>query len=167
MTLTSTTVEAAADSSHNLRVQRAAPPPLPDEASVVPRERATANAEAADRMLERLAASDYAGALTAAEALLIHQPLNGDALACAQIARSELRHLYVARLGSLDRVPHLAIGLQGLLALSLEFRAGFVLSRVDRRTSLQRLADECGLPQLDALRLLSELYLQRVIAFEE
>jgi hypothetical protein len=155
------------DAEPSSREPKSQPPPLPEEASVVTAERATADAAAADRMLDRLAASDYAGALTAAEALLLHQPLDADALECAEMARSELRRLYVSRLGSLERVPFMAVGLHGLMALSLEFRAGFVLSRVDRCTSLQRIADECGLPPLDALRLLSELYLQRVIAFED
>lgn len=155
------------DPAPSSREPKSQPPPLPEEASFASTERATADADAADRMIERLAASDYAGALTAAEALLLHQPLCADALECAEMARSELRRLYVARLGSLDRVPFMAMGLHGLMALSLDFRAGFVLSRVDRKTSLGRIAEECGLPPLDALRLLSELYLQRVIAFEE
>jgi hypothetical protein len=115
-------------------------------------------------MLERLAAGDYAGTLIAAEATLVHHPLHRDALDCATIARSELRKLYVARLGSLDWVPHITVGLQGLLALSLDFRAGFLLSRIDKRSSLEQIVDNCGLPPVDALRILSELYLQRVIA---
>jgi hypothetical protein len=167
MTTTSNTIETYVESSPSSREPKSQPPPLPDTASRIPAARMAADAASADRMLERLAASDYAGALTAAEALIVHQPLNGDALDCAQIARCELRKLYVARLGSLDRVPHMAIGLQGLLALSLDFRTGFLLSRVDREAPLRQIAQECGLPELDALRLLSELYLQRVIVLDE
>jgi hypothetical protein len=162
--MTSTTSEIAVEpgptSSAPVSSQ---PPPLPESASRIPAARAAAEAAFADRMFERLAASDYGGVLIAAEALLVHHPLSADALDCAQIARSELRKLYVARLGSLDRIPHLAVGLHGLLGLSLDFRTGFLLSRVDRRTSLGEIAEGCGLPPLDALRILSELYLQRVI----
>jgi hypothetical protein len=140
------------------------PPPLPESASRIDPARAAADASCAERMLERLAASDYGGTLTAAEALLVHHPLYRDALDCAQIARSELRKLYMGRLGSLDWVPHITVGLQGLLALSLDFRAGFLLSRIDKKTPLSQIIEECGLPELDALRILSELYLQRVIA---
>jgi hypothetical protein len=138
------------------------PPPLPPEATRIDPTRAAADGALAERMLERLAASDYAGTLTAAEALLVHHPLYHDALECAAIARSELRKLYLARLGSLDWVPHIAVALQGLLAL--DFRAGFLLSRIDKRASLAQIVEGCGLPELDALRILSELYLQRIIA---
>jgi hypothetical protein len=117
-------------------------------------------------MFERLAASDYTGALIAAETLLLHQPQHADALDCAKIARSELRKVYLGRLGSLDQVPSLRVAPQGLLALSLDFRAGFLLSRVDKKTTLRAIVDGCGLPALDSLRILSELYLQRVIGFD-
>jgi hypothetical protein len=166
MTMTSTTGEVPVDPAPTgLAPPKSQPPPLPESAGRIPAARAAADAVSADRMLERLAASDYTGALTAAEALLVHQPLNGDARDCAQIARSELRKLYLARLVSLDRVPHIAIGLHGLLAMSLDFRAGFLLSRVDKRARLGEIVGGCGLPELDALRILSELYLQRVIGF--
>lgn len=143
------------------------PPPLPQGASRINPVRAAADAAFADRILERLAASDYAGTLIAAEALLVCHPLNGDVLDCAEIARSELRKLYLARLGSLDRIPHVVMGTQGLLTLSLDFRAGFLLSRLDKRSSLGEIIGRCGLPKLDTLRILSELYLQRVIGFVE
>jgi hypothetical protein len=168
MTTMSSTTEPSVDlEPSSAREPESQRPPLPDSASLVSATRMAAYAASTDRMFERLAASDYAGALTAAEALILHQPLNGDAIDCAQIARSELRKLYVARLGSLDRVPAVAIGLQGLLALSLDFRTGFLLSRVDGQASLRQIADGCGLPELEALRLLSELYLQRVIVLAE
>jgi hypothetical protein len=139
------------------------PPPLPESASRIDPARAAADAASTECMLERLAASDYAGTIMAAEAMLVHHPLHRDALDCAEMARSELHKLYVARLGSLEWVPHIAVGLQGLLALSLDVRAGFLLSRIDKRASLAQIVDGCGLPALEALRILSELYLQRVI----
>jgi hypothetical protein len=165
MTITSTMSEEPVESGPSSSASpKSHPPPLPESASHVSAARIAAQAAFADRMFERLAASDYAGALLAAEALLVHLPLCSDAVECAQIARSELRKLYVARLGSLERVPYIAVGLQGLLGLSLDFRAGFLLSRIDKRTSLGQIADGCGLPPLDALRILSELYLLRLIA---
>jgi hypothetical protein len=120
------------------------PPPLPERAIRIDRTRAAADWAFAEYMLERLAASDYAGTLTAAEALLVHHPLHHDALECAAIARS------------------IVVGLQGLLAL--DFRAGFLLSRIDKRASFAEIVEASGLPELDALRILSELYLQRIIA---
>jgi hypothetical protein len=165
MTLSSTTAnEPPVESGPPSSIPPSQPPPLPESASRIDPARAAIDAACAESMLERLAASDYVGTLTAAEALLVHHPLYRDALDCAGIARSELRKLYMGRLGSLDWVPHIAVGLQGLLALSLDFRAGFLLSRIDKKSSLGKIVEECGLPQLDSLRILSELYLQRVIA---
>jgi hypothetical protein len=118
-------------------------------------------------MIERLAASDYAGVLLAAEALLEHQPNHTDALDCAQIARSELSKVYVTRFGSLQRVPRVVVGPEGLVALSLDFGAGFLLSRVDGKATVGDIVDGCGLPRLDALRTLSELFLRRAIGFDD
>lgn len=147
---------------------KSSPPPLPESATRVSAARAAVEAAFADVMLERLASSDYAGALIAAEAFLEHHPRDSDAVACAQIARSELRKLYVARLGSLDRVPHVAMSPEGLLSLtSLDFHAGFLLSRIDGLTTLEEIANAGGMPAHDALRILSELYLHRAIAFDD
>jgi hypothetical protein len=118
-------------------------------------------------MIERLAASDYAGVLIAAEALLEHQPNHADALDSAQIARSELAKLYQGRLGSLERVPRVVMGPEGLLALSLDFGAGLLLSRVNGTATLGGIVEACGLPKLEALRILSELFLRRAIGFED
>jgi hypothetical protein len=120
----------------------------------------------ADRMLERLAASDYVGAFLSAETLLEKQPMHADALDCAQIAGSELRKVYVGRLGSLDRVPRLKVAPPGLRSLPLDFGTGFLLSRVDQCSTLGEIVAASGLPELDALRVLSELYLQRIITLE-
>ncbi len=146
---------------------RSEPPPLPESAARLAQARASADARFAEEMLDRLAAGDYAGALLAADSLLLHQPRHADALDCAQIARSELRKIYTGRLGSLERVPHLAMGHEGLQALSLDFRGGFILSRVDGATPLDIVVAACGLPELDALRILSELALQRAVLFAE
>jgi hypothetical protein len=131
-------------------------------------ERVAADSAFAERMLECLARSDYAGALLAAEALLETHPGHQDLLDTAQIARSELRKLYAARLGSLDRAPRLAMGPQGLLTLqSLDFHAGLLLSRVDGRATVSEIVEASGLQSHEALRILSELYLRRAISFAD
>jgi hypothetical protein len=145
---------------------RSKPPPLPDEATRIPPDRAAADAAFADGMLERLACGDYFGALLSAEALLETLPLHRDALDTAQIARSELRRLYAARLGSLDHVPCVAVGQGALFSMQrVDFRAGLLLARVNGRATLRQIVDESGMPAHEALRVLSELYLHRVIAF--
>jgi hypothetical protein len=148
---------------------RSHPPPLPVNAVPAPHpERVAADAAFAECMLERLAGSDYAGALLAAEALLETHPGHQDLLDTAQIARSELRKLYVSRLGSLARKPRLGMGPQALFSLqALDFRAGLLLSRVDGHATLQEIADGSGMAALEALRILSELYLRRAIVFDD
>ena len=117
--------------------------------------------------MERLAAGDYEGAFIAAEALLEYRPRDQDALDCAQIAESELRRLYAARLGSLSRVPYVAMGSEAILALpALDSRAGFLLSRIDGVASLHDVVESSCIPMLEALRVLSELFLRRVIELE-
>jgi hypothetical protein len=148
---------------------RAMPPPLPETPAPPPHsERVAADEVFAERMLECLAGSDYAGALIAAEALLETHPGHQDLLDTAQIARSELRRRYVARLGSLDRAPRLAMDPDGLATMhSLDFRSGLVLSRVDGRATLAEIVESSGLTSFDSLRILSELYLRRAIVLAE
>ena len=117
--------------------------------------------------MERLAAGDYEGARLAAQALLEYRPRDQDALDCAQIAESELRRLYTLRLGSLSRVPQVAMGREAVLALpTLDLRVGFLLSRIDGVASLKDIVDWGFVPALEALRILSELFLRRVIALQ-
>lgn len=155
------------NSVHDTEPPRSIPPPLPESAGRVEPTRAAADEALADTMLERLAAGDYAGAIMAAEALLEYRPRDRDAIDAAQIAKTELRKVYVARLGSIERVPRIAMGPDAIFALtSLDFRAGFLLSRVDGFASIYEIVEGASIPSLEALRILSELYLKRVIAFD-
>jgi hypothetical protein len=147
---------------------RSVPPPLPESASQIPPSRAAADNAFAESMLERLAASDYEGALIAAEALLEYRPRDQDAIDCAQIARSELRKLYVARLGSLDAIPRVAMGPDAIFSLkALDFRAGYLLSRIDGLSSLSEIVESGSVRSLEALCILSELLLRRVIELDQ
>lgn len=140
-------------------VSRSTPPPLPESATEDAQPAATA------LMLDRLSHGDYAGALLTAEAILGHDATHRDAAQTRAMCRSELRKLYVHRLGALDRVPHIATSANDLLRLQLDYRAGFVLSRVDGLATLDEIATLDGAPSFTALRILSELYLHRVIDF--
>jgi hypothetical protein len=131
-------------------------------------ERVAADAAFAERMLEYLASGDYVGALLASEALLETHPGHQDLLDTAQIARSELRRIYAARLGSLQKTPQLTMGHEELLAAqALDFRAGLVLSRIDGQATLWEIVQASGIPQHEALRVLSELYLRRTIILSD
>ncbi len=140
------------------------PPALPASIRETPGERAPREAELADRMLERMAAGDDAGALLAAESLLRLSPRDADALDCAEMSRSALVKVYESRLGALDRVPTIVLPPSEISALSLDVFAGFILSRIDGLTSLAEIVSAHGMAPERALRVLSELYLAGVIA---
>ena len=148
----------------SVRGPKTAPPPLPEGAGTAPPSRAAADNAFAELMLERLAAGDYEGASLAAQALLDYRPRDQDALDCAQIAQGELRKMYVARVGSIERVPRVIMGPDAVFSLqALDFRAGYLLSRVDGTSTIGAIVESGSIPLLEALRILSELYLRRVI----
>jgi hypothetical protein len=116
-------------------------------------------------MQERFSLGDYSGALIIAEGLLEEQPGHAEAARFADSCRSVLEQMYTARLGPLDRVPFVAVPREQLRWLSLDHRAGFVLSHVDGLSSLEEIVDVSGMASLDTLRILFELVQQRVISF--
>ena len=116
-------------------------------------------------MRDRFSLGDYTGALAAAELLLAEFPDHIEAKRCADNCRSVLEQMYAARIGPLDRIPHVAVPREKLQWLSIDHRAGFVLSHVDGVSSLQMIMAACGMPLLDVLRILHELVHSRVIAF--
>jgi len=116
-------------------------------------------------MNDRVSLGDYTGALAIAEKLLASDPGNVAVQACAENCRTVLRQMYVTKIGPLDRVPTVAVPRDQLRWLSIDHRAGFVLSLVDGVSSLEMILDVSGMPELDTLRILSELAQQRIIAF--
>jgi hypothetical protein len=116
-------------------------------------------------MRDRFSLGDYTGALSVAEAILETNPQNAEAMAFAENCRSVLRQMYTARLGPLDRVPMVMVPPDQLRWLSIDHKAGFLLSHVDGVSSLEMILDVSGMPTLDALRILCELAQQRIISF--
>jgi hypothetical protein len=151
------------DGTHPAHGEESFPPPLPVSLRELPVARSPADEAFVDRMLERLAAGDYVGALMAAEALLVRLPADADALDCAEMSRTELCKLYVARLGSLDRIPTIAMSPEQIVGQPLDIVAGFLLSRIDGLTSLREISITKGVSPSHSLRVLSELYLRGVI----
>jgi hypothetical protein len=116
-------------------------------------------------MRDRYSLGDYTGALVLAEGLLEDVPSNAEVKDCAENCRSVLRQMYTARIGPLDRVPVVTVARDQLRWLSIDHRAGFVLSHIDGVSSLEMILDVSGMPLLDALRILCELAQQRIISF--
>lgn len=116
-----------------------------------------------DAMLLMLARSDYEGARIAATSVLRADPGNGDALQCVEMAASELRKLYQARLGSLERVPRPVRPREGASPPYIDARAQALIGAMDGVASVARVIETSMLAPLDALRIVSELVLEGVV----
>jgi hypothetical protein len=114
-------------------------------------------------MRDRFSLGDYTGALELAETVLRGDPVNETALNCAEECRNKLIQMYTARIGPLDRVPTVIVATEQLRWLSIDHRAGFLLSHIDGVSNLEMILDVSGMPLLDALKILCELVQQRVI----
>jgi hypothetical protein len=119
----------------------------------------------AAEMRERFSLGDYTGALEMSELILAEEPGNLEAAECGENCRSVLEQMYAARLGPLDRVPMVVVPRTQMRWLSMDHRAGFILSLIDGSSSVDLILDVCGMPKLDALRILQELVQQKVVAF--
>jgi hypothetical protein len=113
---------------------------------------------------DRYAMGDYSGALAAAERILDAEPAQPDALRYAQRCRQVLMDMYAARIGLLSQVATVAVPPEQIRWLSLDHRAGFLLSLIDGHSTLEEVLDISGMPRLDALRILFSLIEERVIA---
>jgi hypothetical protein len=141
-------------------VARSGPPPpvLMPSAPASPRDTEITE------MKDRYAMGDFTGALVVAEGLLEVNPDDLDAQRYAQSCRDVLTQMYAARLGALTQHVRVAVPGDQIRWLSLDHRAGFVLSLIDGNSTVEELLDISGMNRLDALRILYTLYDQRVIA---
>ena len=142
-------VAASASAARSVAPVPPAPPPPPT----------------AQEMNDRVSLGDYTGALEIAEKLLEVDPNDEAVKVVAESCRGILKQMYTTRIGPLDRVPLVMVARDQLRWLSIDHRAGFVLSLVDGVSSLEMILDVSGMPELDALRILSELAQQRIISF--
>jgi hypothetical protein len=70
---------------------------------------------------------------------------------------AEIRTTYLARLGSRTHIAFTIAPREIALRASLDHWAGFVLSLVDGKASIEELVDASSLPEVEALRVLCEL----------
>lgn len=114
-------------------------------------------------MQDRYAVGDFTGALVIAESLLDQDPENEDAKRYAQSCREVLTQMYAARIGPMDQVATVAVPADQITWLSLDHRAGFLLSLIDGTLSIEEILDVSGMSRLDALRIMYTLVQQNVI----
>ena len=74
--------------------------------------------------------------------------------------------MYAARSGRSIACRRCIVQRTQLRWLSIDHRAGFVLSLIDGSSTLEMILDVCGMPRLDAMRILHELVQQKVVALK-
>ncbi len=136
-------------------------PPAPEST------RRKAEAPEVVEMKDRYATGDFSGALVVAEGILDADPSHEEARRCQTRCTDVLSQMYLARLGSLTQVVRVALSSDQVRWLSLDHRAGFLLSLVDGQSSIETLLDISGMARLEALRILFGLLDQRVIVLSE
>jgi hypothetical protein len=112
---------------------------------------------------ELYALSDFSGALEMAEARLAANPSDTEAQRYAQDCRRVLIKMQLSRLGSLQQVVELALDASELQWLTIDHRAGFLLSLIDGLSTLEDLLDICGMQRLEALQIFADLVEQKVV----
>jgi hypothetical protein len=144
-------------------VARSGPPPP----VLMPSAPASGRDAAISEMKDRYAMGDFTGALVVAEGMLEVNADDIDAQRYARSCRDVLMQMYAARLGALTQRVRVAVPGDQIRWLSLDHRAGFVLSLIDGSSTVEELLDISGMNRLDALRILYTLFDQRVIALSE
>ena len=169
---TSATAEPASDSvlprpDRPSRFRLPAPPPLPDQlraggaldlvtrssTSIVP----VGPRSMVEEIAELYALGDFTGALRVAELVLGQDPEHEEARSYAERCREHLVRMYTSKLGSVRRVPVLAVAARDVRWLGLDHLAGFVLSQVDGSSSVEEILDVCTMDRLETLKTLVEL----------
>ena len=125
---------------------------------------APVHARAGVREIEECyAVGDYTRALQIAEQLLARSPDDLAARRYAQNCREVLTQMFAARIGPLDQVISVMVSPEEVQWLSLDHRAGFLLSLVDGQSTVDEILDISGMTRLDALKILHDLTEQQVV----
>jgi tetratricopeptide (TPR) repeat protein len=112
---------------------------------------------------ELFALGDFSGSLELIEKILHVDPDHAEAREYLRQNESTLISMYESKLGSLARVPRLAIKPEEVLWLNLDHRSGFLLAQIDGAVDYDSLFALSGLPRLDTARILANLIADGVI----
>jgi hypothetical protein len=104
-----------------------------------------------------LRAGDVPEALGLLETLARHDPADLEVQAFLELARAAALRLYRSRVGSGEGVPRLQIPPAEVMKYNLPAAAGFLLSMIDGRISVDELLAVSGMDPFEALRALSNL----------
>jgi tetratricopeptide (TPR) repeat protein len=109
------------------------------------------------------ALGDFSGSLEMIEKILKVNPSHAEARAYLQQNEATLIAMYESKLGSMGRIPRLAIKPEEVLWLNLDHRAGFLLAQIDGSVTYEDLFALSGLPRLDTARILATLLAEGVV----
>ncbi len=115
---------------------------------------------------ELLELDDFSGVLELVEKVLDKEPGHQEALFLREQASQELTRMFASKVGEVSRTPRVRMAEDEIIWLNLDHRAGFLLSLIDGHTTFEDILLICGLPQLEALRLLAQLIQEKVIEAE-
>lgn len=108
-------------------------------------------------------AGDFEGAVAAVDLALAEDPNSALAQKLIHRHRDIVMAVLSAFLGSLERIPVLARPLHELASAPISPRAAFLLSRVDGILSLEEILDVSGMPRIEAMRYLCQLFLRGIL----
>ena len=107
---------------------------------------------------------DFSGAVELLEKAAEREPDNNEVAQLLESAQGKLeRHLRV-KLGDTSRLPQVRMSGDEIIWLNLDHRAGFLLSLIDGHTSIDDLLSICGLPMIDAMRIIVQLLDEKVVS---
>ncbi len=112
----------------------------------------------------RFEKGDFTGVLMRAEGLLETHPDCTPARRLVEACQERLKETYKSRLGSGSEVLRVMMRPDEIQGLSLDHRAGFLMSLCDGVSTLDEIVDMSGMAELDVLRLLFEMREQGVVA---
>jgi hypothetical protein len=158
-----TSTRKAAPAPAGFRLGKRAPEPLPDLDPPASEPAPNSLHDRAREMVSLFAANNYSSALVLAESVLHGDPHHTEARLCAERCREALTEKYLGSLGGRRGIPRVAMGAEEIRWLSLDHRAGFLLSTIDGSMTVDEVLDVSSMPELDALRIMFELRNQGAI----
>ncbi|HEY5936299.1 MAG TPA: hypothetical protein VIU61_16725 [Kofleriaceae bacterium] len=108
-------------------------------------------------------AGDFEGAVAAVDLALAEDPNSALAQKLIHRHRDVVMAVLTSFLGNLERIPVLARPLHELANAPISPRAAFLLSRVDGILSLEEILDVSGMPRIEAMRYLCQLFLRGIL----
>ena len=109
-----------------------------------------------DDVRELYDAGDYRSALVMAESILEADPEHDEARAYATSCRETLAQKYLSRLGGLTKILRVAMPPDEIRWLSLDHKAGFLLSCIDGTSSIEEVLDVACMHEFEAIRILHD-----------